>query len=231
MENHTEELVRPGIGRLTLYFIFAWLITVVCGLSSMMSSLYFFDIKSGGDLSWRAAIIAIVLNALSYGSGTFALGTLTRQRIKTWTAVIVYVIPFFLVRALIFALSNMNDAMKEELLAKPISLVIIPIVSLLISPFVAFYFVRMGEESSDAFSRPKCVLNIPWQHWLWVLPFFLVQVIGVPLFLLFSLWKIDLLTADVPLSIFSLPALIPRIIVFLIFAGIMMSINAAYSAL
>jgi len=231
VENHTEEIARPVGGRLSLYFLFAWLITVVCGFSTTISSLYFFDVKSGDDLSWRAAIIVIALTALSYGSGTFVLGTLTRQRIKTWTAAIVYVIPFFLVRGLIFALANMNAVMKEDLLAQPVSMVIIPIISLLISPFVAFYFVRMGEESADEFSRPKSVLNIPWQHLLWVLPFFLVQVIGVPLFLLFSLWKIDILTANVSFSILSLPAFIPRIIVFFIFSGIMMSINAAYTAL
>lgn len=231
MENHTGELVRPVGGRLSLYFLLAWLITVVSGFSATCSTLYFFDIKSGEDLSWRAAIIVIVLTALSHGFGTFVLGTLTRQRIKTWTAAIVYVIPFFLVRGLIFALTNMNDVMKENLFVQPVSMVIVPLISLLISPFVAFYCVRLGEESADEFSRPKSVLNIPWQQWLWVLPFFLVQIIGVPLFLLFSLWKIDILTANIPLSILSLPAFIPRIIVFFIFSGIIMSINASYTAL
>ena len=43
--------------------------------------------------------------------------------------------------------------------------------------------------------------------------------------------KIDILTADVSMSILSLPALIPRIIVFAILAGVFMAINAAYTAL
>lgn len=230
MESNTKELSRPARGKLTLYFIFAWLISVVFGFSTI-SALYFFDIKSGGDISWKAAIVLIVLNALGYGSGAFVLGTLTPQRIKIWTKAVVYVIPFFLVRGLIFATSNMNDPMKEELLAKPISMIVVPVISLLISPLIAFYFIRIGEESAGEFSRPKSALNIPWQHWLWVLPFFLTQVIGVPLFLLLALWKIDLLTANVSFSILSLPALIPRMIVFFIFSGILMSINAAYTAL
>jgi len=231
MENIADGLDRPSGGKLTLYFIFAWLVSVVFGFSSTISTLYYFDIKSGGDISWKAAIVVIVLTALSYGSGAFVLGTLTHQRIKIWIKAIVYVIPFFLVRGLIFAWSNMNDQVKEELLAKPHSMIVVPIIALLISPFIVFYFIRMGEESASEFSRPKSALNIAWQHWLWILPLFLTQVIGVPLFLLLTLWKIDLLTANVSFSILSLPAFIPRIIVFFILCGILMSINAAYTAL
>ena len=110
-------------------------------------------------------------------------------------------------------------------------MILMPIVYLLISPLVSFYSIRMGEESSDNFARPQAALNVPWQHWLWIIPFFLFQVIGVPLFLLMALWKIDVLTADVAMTILSLPTLIPRIIVFVILTGVLMAINAAYTAL
>ncbi len=227
----SEVQTRQTVGRPIRYFIFAWLVAIVCGLSTTITAVCFFDLHPDDGFSFGAAVIGLALAVLRYGAGAFVLGTLTRQRVKTWTAAIVYVIPFFLLRGLIFAGATVSEVTKEELLANPSSMIVMPAVYLLASPFVSFLFLRMGEDSADTFSQPNSALNVPWQHWLWVLPLFLFQAIGVPLFLLLALWKIDILTADVSFSIFSLPSFIPRIIVFAILAGVLAAINAAYTAL
>jgi hypothetical protein len=231
METESESHTRPTAGRLILYFFFAWLISIVCGFSSTTTAICFFNIRPDHGFSFGTEVIGLALAVLGYGTGAFVLGTLTRQRVKAWTAAIVYVIPSFFLRGLIFAGAYVSDPIKEELLANPIPMIVMPVVYLLVSPFVAFYFLRMGEDFADVFSQPNSALNVSWKHWLWVLPFFLFQVIGVPLYLVLTLWKIDFLMADIPFSFFSLPSLIIRIIVFVILTGILTAIKSAYTAL
>jgi len=216
---------------LPLLFTSSWLICLVCGVSSSITAIYFYDIKSGGDLSWKATIVAIIMTSIGYGLGAFVLGTLTPSRLKKWTKVIIYISPFFLFKVSMFALAYMDNAMMDDLLNRPLAKVVAPLTSLIITPFVAYIFINIGEESAGSFSRPRAMLNIPWQHWLWMIPFFIAQVISVPLFLLLLLWKIDLLAGNISLSIFNLPAFISRIIVFFILILIIMSINSAYTAL
>lgn len=222
---------HPSRFRIARYFFFAWAVSAICGVSLTLTGSMFFELDSDVGFSIKIALFGLILAVLQYGSGAFFLGTLNRGRIKTWTCSIIYVIPSFLFRGLIFASTTRNEAIKDELLANAGYMIIMPIIYLAISPFVSFYFIRLGKDSAEGFSRQNAVLNIPWQHYLWILPFYLFQVVGVPSYLLLTLWKIDLLTADIPLSIFSLSALIPRIIIFAILVGIIMSINSMYSTL
>ena len=191
MDTDTTGTCRPSAGRLILCFVFAWAVSIVCALSTTVTAVCFFDMNPDNGFSFRVAIIGLALAVLRYAAGAVVLGTLTRQRIRTWTAAFVFVIPAILLQALTFASASVSDVMRDDLLGNPGAMIVMPIVYVLISPFVSFYFIRIGEELGDQFTRPKAVLNIPWQHWLWVLPFFLFQVIGVPLFLLLALWKIE----------------------------------------
>ncbi len=222
---------HPSRFRIAMYFFFAWAVSAICGTSLIFSSIMFLELDSDVGFSIRVALFGLILAVLQYGSGAFLLGTLNRGHVKTWTCSVIYVIPSFLFRGLIFASTTVNEAMKDELLANVGYMIVMPIICLAISPFVSFYFIRFGKASAEDFSRQNAVLNIPWQHYFWILPFYLFQVVGVPSYLLLALWEIDLLTIDIPLSIFSLPAFLPRIIVFAILAGIIMSINSMYSTL
>jgi len=221
----------PSRSKIALYFIFAIAVSVICGTSLSFTAVMFFDVDPGAGFSLKVALIGLILAILQYGSGAFVLGTLTHGHVKTWTSAVIYVIPSFLFRGFIFVSAAVSEVMKEDMLANVGTMIVMPIIYLIISPFASFYFIRLGEGSAKDFSRENAILNIPWQHWLWIFPFYLFQVIGVPSYLLLALWRIDLLTADVPLSIFSLPTLIPRIVVFAILAGIIMSINSVYCTL
>ena len=223
-DSDTEVHTRPTVGRLIVYFIFAWLVSNVCGLSSTFTASYFLDFES--DFSFRAGFFGLLLSVLQFGTGAFVLGTLTFRSVKTWTAVIVYLIPYFLRRGLIFAIEALDYAMNEAL-SYPGPFIVMPIIYMLVIPFVSFCFLRMGEERADTFSRPHAALNLPWLHWLWVLPFFLFQAVGVPLFLM--LWMF--IYEDTSFFIFSLPNLIIRVLLFFILVGVVTAINASYTAL
>jgi hypothetical protein len=224
----TSDPSRPTIG---MYFVFAWVVSAICEAGFFSAGFVSLNLDPDAGFSIRLAFLGLILAILKYGAGAFVLGTLTSGRVKTKTSVAIYVIPSFLLRGLIFASATVSEVMKEDLLANSGSLIVMPIIYLVISPFVSFWFIRRGENAAQEFSREKSVLNIPWQHWLWILPFYLFQVICVPTYLLLALWRIDSLIGNISLSFMSLPALIPRMIVFAILVGILCSISSVYSSL
>lgn len=214
-----------------MYFVFAWVVSAICGASLAVTGTVSLDLDPDADFSIRLAFLGLILAILQYGTGAFVLGTLTSGRVKTKTSVAIYVIPSFLFRGLIFASATVSEVMKEDLLANSGSLIVMPIIYLVLSPFVSFWFIRGGENAAQTFSREKSVLNIPWQHWLWILPLYLFQVISVPTYLLLALWRLDSPSYIIFLSTWSLPAWIPRVIVGAILVGILMSIRSVYSSL
>ena len=229
MPAETEVLIRPTAGRLSLYFIFAWLVSSVCGFSTIFTAGIFFKLDISGGFTLRETIIRLVAAVLHYGSGAYILGTLTWQRIKTWTSSIIYIIPFFLFQALMFAHATASEVIKKDYLTNAGLMIVIPVACLLVSPFVSFFFVRIGEKTASTFSRPRAVLNVPWPHWTWILPLFLFQVTSVPLFLFLTIFKVDVL-AGVHVLPFS-QVLGLRIIVLAVLAGTIKAIECAYKAL
>ena len=222
---------RLGPGRVAVYLLFAWAVALVCAFSTTLTAVCFFDIRPQSGFSFRIALIGTILAALRYGAGAFVLGSLTRDLIKSWPITFVYIIPFFLLHGLVFLASAVHEPIKDEALANPGTMIVMPIVYLLLCPFVSFWFLRIGANTGANFHEENSALGIPWYHWLWIVPFGLTQVIGVPLYLLLLLWKIDLLAEEVYPSMLNLPALIPRIIVLFILVGAVMLIALAHDAL
>jgi hypothetical protein len=231
MRSETETLSHPSNGRLILYFLFAWAIFGVCGASTIIATGLFFGFEHFEEFSISSALFLLVLAILRYGSGAFVLGTLTRTHIKAWTAAIIYIIPASLIPASTFIGAALSDTIKEDILSNPWLRIGMPIIYLLIGPFVSVFFIRVGEVFSKAFSRPKAILNIPWQHWLWILPFSLFQVIGVPLFVLFNIWETRDSGPVFSILFLSFAPIISYIIIWILFIFILMAIVASYVAL
>lgn len=228
-----ESLPSPlGSGRIFVYLVFAWSVSVVCAFTTIVSAVSIFDIRPAVGFSIRMSVIGLVLAVMRYGAGAFILGSLIRDRVKHWTATLYYVTPFFLFHGSMFLSASVHDPIKAQMLANPFALIVIPIVYLALCPFVSMLFIRIGTETGMAFSKTNSALGVPWFHWLWILPFGLTQVIGVPLYLLLLLWKIDLLLAGIyPSILLNLPASISRIIVFFVLSGVLMLICLAHNAL
>ena len=182
---------RPSRFRIVLYFAFAWAVSIVCDLSLRLSTLCFVDIRPEAQLSFQVAVICLVLSVLKYGSGAFVLGTLRCGHMNKWASAVIYVLPGFLLKCLFFALASWSESVRSELLDNAGNMIIMPVLCLAISPFASRYFIEAGEGYADDFSRQNAALNIPWFHWLWLLPFCLFQIVGVFSFLFLLLWYAD----------------------------------------
>ena len=216
---------------LPLYFIFAIVVSIVCWTSLLITSLSFFDMNLDSAFSIKSIIVGLMISILACAAGGYVLGTLTQGLLKTWTTAIIYITPGILLRIGTSSLAFISEAVRDDIISKPGSMIVLPILIILTTPFAAYYSIRMGEEASAEYDEPKSILNIPVYHWLWILPFYLFSVVGVPTFLLLTLWWIDLLTVDIWPSLLNLPSLIPRIVVLFILAGVLFSISSVYSTL
>ena len=216
---------------LPLYFIFAIIVSIVCWLSLFVTSFSFFDMSLDRAFSIKTIIVGLLISVLACAAGGYVLGTLTNGLLKTWPVAIIYITPGILLRIGSSSLAFISDAVRDDIISKPGSMIVLPILIIIATPFTAYYSIRMGEAAADVYDEPKSVLNISWYHWLWILPFYLFSVVGVPTFLLLTLWWIDILTASIWPSLLNLPSLIPRIVVILILACIFTSISSVYSTL
>ena len=213
---------RPSFSRLALYFIVSWSISGVASLATMAALFYFFDVNKL-VLTLASATTFSALNMVEYAVGGFVLGSLIGKRMSTWVATAVDVFPSSLMS--ILSIAGCFGSFTERVHANPIAA--LEIVYLLMAPFVCFYSIRRGQNSG--YARPNTLLGISWQHWIWIAPTSLFPLVCVPLFLLLLLWKIDFLNWHS--STFSLPYMIPRIIVGSILLGVIKAIKDARSAL
>lgn len=225
-----ETRPRSG-GRLLSYFAFAVAVSVVCQVALGLTTLAFFQIRPDQPFSLKLAVVNLTVGVLSYASGGFVLGTLTRGLMGPWPAAIIYITPSVLLRLGLFSLAFVSDAVRNDLVSQPGNLIGLPLLTLALAPFVAFFSVRAGGEAAGEYNQRNSVLNIPWYHWLWVLPLYLFPVVGVPSFLLLTLWSIDLLEDHIRSSLVNLPSFISRIIVLIVLFGVLRSIGSAYSTL
>jgi tetratricopeptide (TPR) repeat protein len=175
-----------------------------------------FNLRDLTGFSFPIAMVDIGLLILQAGSGAFLLGTLCGRGLNTWLATTIYVVPLLLLQILAIFGGNSQPIM--------------PIVCAVLNPFVSFYCVRAGQNRSNEFCRSKAALNVPWMHWIWLVPTSLYQAVGVPVFLFLYWWKIDCLAGDA-VSISSLPGIALRTIVFFLFLGVLAAMRSAYRAL
>jgi hypothetical protein len=190
---------------LTIYFLVSWLVSDICGLSAATVFVCFFNISSN-EFSRTMAIGCGGTALLEFGIGAYLLGTLVGKRLPAGLMTFVYVVPVLLFNVLAISQS-------AQMHGRPIELV--QYGCQLIGPFVSYYCVEWGQ--SSGYSRPNTMLNIPWQHWIWILPTSLWQVVTIPLFLLLLMWHFD--------------SVIPGIIICTILAGIVGAIKKSQSAL
>lgn len=218
---------RPALGRLIAYYLFAWTVSFVCVFGGRAAVVAFFDLQTVHQISFLYISIAGGLAILHFGSGAFVLGTILSKRLNFWMAIFLYVFPLFALEILNLVLLPVGSSIVEGMHAD--SRELMDVVDVLLNPLVSICFFRLGRKFN--FSRPNAALNIPWQHWLWILPTSLFPAICVPVFLVFLIWKIDLFTGNVESSIFTLPDSLLRVAVFFILIGVLVAICSAYKAL
>lgn len=183
-----------------------------------------------------AAIFTILVSELGYLAGGYVFGTLSKDTWNGWIKAIILIGPNLLFRGATFALAFYNMDLQQELLASKVNLIVIPALTMVLSPFVAYFAIGLGESSAEKYSHPKSILNIDWYHWIWILPFYIFSAAGVPSFLLFALWKFDSLTdLDSYPSIITIfthfPTFITRLIILAVIGLAFFSIETVYSTL
>jgi hypothetical protein len=228
-----EAIEQPkSRAKLPLYSIFAMAISVIWQFSLSVTLI---SLEFGADhpFSLKYVIIGVAVAVLSYASGGYVLGTLTRGLLRTWQAAIIFITPSVVLHLGVFARAFMSEAARNDLVTEPGKMIVLPILPLLVAPFASFCSIRLGEDAAGKYNRPRSVLNIPWYHWLWILPCYLFQVVGVPAFFLLTLWRIDLILEATKVfpSLLNLPAFFPRIVLVAIISGVGFSINSVYSTL
>jgi len=221
---HIKASPWGAYAKLPVALIFSWMISAVVGVSSNAVIATFFDHHSLAELSLPFAIAMLAATIILYGSGAFVLGTLT-SRINKWILTVLFVGPMFVLQVL--SIFGVTDVPIAEQIQKN-SREIMQFVYLVLNPMVSYFAIQKGRESEFG-QEPKRVLGIAWQHWIWILPFALYQTVGVPLFLLLLLWKIDFIIGEP--SIFELPGTLLRIVVFMILSGVLTAIFVAWDAL
>jgi len=222
-----------GLARSILHFVVAWLVSLVTAASLFASTVAAVTVDPAAGLTFRSALVSCGLTVGSHATGAFVLGTLVGDRIRPWRASVIFILPTVLLRAASFSWAFISGVGAEEMLAQPGNLIIMPLVMLVVALYSSYWFVALGQSNAPRFSRSNALLNIPWYQAAWALPLSLVQVVGVPVFVLLTLWKIDLLS-DIGLgwSWFSdLPALLVRIPVLLLLLLTLISIGSFYSVI
>lgn len=210
--------------KLPIILIFAWIISAIVYVSANAVINNFFDLHSLTQLSIPFALVTVAETVLMYGSGAFVVGTLT-TRINKWLATVLFGGPMFVLQLLlIFGVTDVSFAEQIQRNSREI----MQLVCLVLNPVISYLAIQRGRESEFA-DEPSKILGIAWQHWLWILPFGLYQSVSVVLFLLLLLWKIDFVIGEP--SLFELPGMIARIVVFMILSGVLTAIAVAWGAL
>lgn len=213
--------------KIIIIFVFSILfgIVVTDGIRIVVQKMYeipfeYIGIAYWGNVFWFR-IIASLVGTLS---GGFIIGSHLKEKAKLMAILRGGVVSLFWIAVLVFFSIFNGLPLKETILA--ISLIIL-------SPLTAFLGWKWGKEYLGEFIKPKSILNIRWYHWIWILPFYLNKVIAIPIYNLLILWKIDAFLGDPSIfNIFgNLDLIILRIITFLVFAGIAMSIGYVYKQL
>lgn len=111
---------------------------------------------------------------------------------------------------------------------------LILIITIPISGFLGWYGTK---KLSDEFPDKNRVFNIKWYHWIWIIPLYFNKVVSVPIYLLLTLWKLDLLyDSGYPwspiITLIKAPGyFISRMIIFIILTIVGSSIFHNYSLL
>lgn len=222
---------KPNLLRLTIYFIFSWIFASICSSAVSIVAIVSVNTRSFSLFSF---ILWPILSALYNGPGAFLLGTLLGKSVKPRTAVTIYLVPAFLIQGMIFLSAIFSQLIQHEVLNSIGQYVVLPIIDLAVAAYCSLQCFTVGAEKGKDFNKTNSALDISWYHWFWILPLALFQTIAVPLYLLLSLWKLDLLKPlDNGLTdiIFHFPDFILRIGLFGVLYGIMGAIAGAYDAL
>lgn len=225
--NQSASTKTPKLGayaKLPVALIFAWILSAVVGVGANAVINIFFDRHSLSELSLPFAVSTAAAAIILFGSGAFVLGTLT-TRINKWLLTVLYAGPMFILQML--SIFGITDAPIAEQMQKN-SREVMQLVCVVLNPLVSYISIQKGRDSEFA-EEPKKVLGIAWQHWIWITPIALYQTVSVPLFLLLLLWKIDFIIGEP--SVFALPSMLLRIVVFLFLSAVLTAIVVAWTAL
>lgn len=192
---------------------------------------------SMGLVQWGDTFfLRIFASLIGTTAGAFVIGTFLKNKVKLFA--IITTVPIILFWIIVFT-SNITNTLEQAYSFEVIkTMLLLPGILIILSPVVAYLGAWWGQEYFETFQHSKSILNIKWYHWLWILPFYLNKVIAIPLFTLILLWKIDLLYGNSGLVhpwifdlIFNWGYYLVRIIIFIIFAGLISSVVHAYSLL
>jgi len=179
-------------------------------------------------------LLRILASLVSTAAGALVIGTFLASKARTAALIAVAPTVLFWLLALVIGVRYAPEGGLLDLQVR--QMVVMPVALVITSPLAAYYGSRLGESYRGHFDRPRSVLNIKWYHWLWMLPFFLGQIVSVLLFTVVLLIRFDftygtgMLPGLVDL-IFNLGYLIGRVVLMLVLIGIVAAVHHAYSLL
>jgi hypothetical protein len=134
---------------------------------------------------WDTAyILRLISLSLSTATGMFILSTLSKKKLPA----IIAASPSFIVWGIAFYLALMRSGPSGHLLHTLAGILTLTFSTILGRKIGLKYHRKFYV--TDSFFRP---LNIPWYHWLWILPIVVYQVAAVPLFLIIHSLSFDYL--------------------------------------
>jgi tetratricopeptide (TPR) repeat protein len=209
---------KTNYAKLFFFLPFTWNISGLAGLAAYAITFMFLERHDQDQITLLSLFASLVTCLLQSGSGAFVLGTLMKNGNK-WLLTFFSSLPIIIFQVVmaLAILSGSHNSTKD----------VVECLFILLTPIISFKALQAGQDTS--FDKPKAALDISWKHWLWIMPFALYPAICVPLFLLLLLWKIDLLIGTP--SIFELPSILCRVVVFFILSGVCAALMAAYNAL
>lgn len=178
--------------------------------------------------------LRILASLASTAAGAFVIGTFLASRARTAALVAVTPTVLFWLLALVIGVRYAPDGGLLTLQVR--QMFIMPVALVVASPFVAYYGARIGESYRARFDRPKSVLNIRWYHWLWILPFFLSQIVAVLLFTIVLLIRFDFTYGSGMLPglvdfVLNFGYYLGRIVLVFVLFGLLAAVHHAHSLL
>lgn len=179
-------------------------------------------------------LLRILASLVSTAAGALVIGTFLASKARTAALIAVAPTVLFWLIALIVGLPYVAEGGFPPHEVK--QMVVMPVALVITSPVVAYHGARIGERYRGRFDRSRSVLNIKWYHWLWILPFFLSQVVAVLLFTIVLLIRFDFTYGTGMLPgladfILNLGYYLGRIVLTLVLFGLVAAVHHAYSLL
>jgi len=203
--------------------------SVTSGIRTVLIKFLEIPIDSITWTQWGDTFFLHILASLA-GTATsaFVVGTFLKNKARL--AAIIATVPVFAFWLVVLV----SNFFSGQLFGNIKVMLILPSILVILSPAVSYFSAGWGHNFFDDFQRPKSILGIRWYHWLWILSFYLTEVVAVLLYAFLLPWSFDngvSSSNNLIIDLIVTPGNIIFWIMFLIPAGLFISVSHVYHLL